>query len=374
MDELGIPKEDIISLLKKAKELDLKYEDGMILGSMCTSPHDFSREVFSMFMESNLGDAGLFSGTKNLEGQVIASVADLLGMNSACGAVVTGGTEANILALWAARERVKKKRIILPETAHFSLYKACSLLGLEKVKALVDKDKCVDLGDVESKIDAGTCAIVGIAGTTEYGTIDDIKGLSEIAQAEEIDLHVDAAFGGFVLPFLKEMGYPVRFEPLKDLVSSVTVDPHKMGLVPIPCGCIAFRDSEIMRAIETKAPYLTKKEQYTIVGSRSGASAASAYALFKLLGREGYRKIVKECMENTIHLYNRLSEMEVPVRQPTMNILTFNINNRAFRSLTNKGWRLSTTLEGETRVIIMPHVLKSHLDRFLSDLKDILRK
>jgi tyrosine decarboxylase/aspartate 1-decarboxylase len=368
MDEYGIAREEILKLLREAQSKDLTYQEGRILGSMCTSPHEFGKEVFSRFIETNLGDAGLFKGTKELEEKVISSIANLHGLNQASGLVVTGGTEANILALWAARNTTKKKKVIVPETAHFSLDKACNLLGLEVIKARVDEGKCVDIGDVESKVDADTCALVGVAGTTEYGTVDDIRGLSKIAIDKGVCLHVDAAFGGFVLPFLKDLGYPVSFELPENGPDSITLDPHKMGLVPIPCGCIIFKDHKILESIGAKAPYLTQKKQHTIVGTRTGASAAAAFALFKLLGREGYREIVKECMENTLYLHKGVLELGFSARKPTMNILVFKSDDNTYGDLSKKGWQLSTTRDGEIRIIVMSHVTKTVIEEFLNDL------
>jgi tyrosine decarboxylase/aspartate 1-decarboxylase len=370
MDEKGYSKKEVLKRLEDAEKRDLSYRSGRILGSMCTSPHEFGKEVFSRFIETNLGDAGLFKGTKQLEKEVISLISNLQGLNNMKGFTVTGGTEANILALWGARDMSKKKEVIAAETAHFSIDKACNLLGLKLVRAKVDEDMRVDLEDVESRTGKDTCAIIGIAGTTEYGSVDDIKGLSKIATKRGIHFHVDAAFGGFVLPFLKDLGYSVDFEP-DEGVGSMTLDPHKMGLVPIPCGCLLVKDQQILDSIETKSPYLTKKIQHTLVGTRSGASAAAAYAVFKLLGKEGYRSVVKSCMENAIYLHDELLKLGLFVRKPTMNILVFGADNRVFEFLSKRGWQLSTTRQGEVRIIVMSHVTKNVIDEFLSDLKEI---
>jgi tyrosine decarboxylase/aspartate 1-decarboxylase len=371
MDEQGVPAGEVFKILKSAQMRDLEYSEGRILGSMCTHPNDLAKEVFSMFIETNLGDSGLFKGTKDLESRAIAQIAGLIGMEGALGNIVTGGTEANVLAMWAARNLKKKKKVILPETAHFSLDKACNLLGLEIVRAVVDEHKCTDINDVESKVDDETCAIVGIAGTTEYGTVDKLEELSRIARQEDVFFHVDAAFGGFVLPFLKDLGYSSGFNLGKVGVDSVTVDPHKMGFVPIPCGCILFRSESALDAISTNAPYLSQKKQHTLVGTRTGAAAAAAFAVFKFLGREGYRNAVKECMENTFFLYQGLSKLGVQVMKPTMNILVFKGEKNLYKGLLKRGWKLSKTRNGWMRIIVMPHVTKTRIEEFLIDVKAV---
>ncbi|MGL6298696.1 MAG: tyrosine decarboxylase MfnA, partial [Methanobacteriaceae archaeon] len=87
MDKKGKSKEEIFNQLLKLQSKDLKYSDGRILGSMCTSAHPIAKEVYLNFLDSNLGDYGLFKGTKDIEDRVIAEIAKLLNGNpkSICG-------------------------------------------------------------------------------------------------------------------------------------------------------------------------------------------------------------------------------------------------------------------------------------------------
>jgi tyrosine decarboxylase/aspartate 1-decarboxylase len=144
-----------------------------------------------------------------------------------------------------------------------------------------------------------------------------------------------------------------------------------MGFVPIPCGCIIFKEEVTLDFIETLTPYLSQKRQHTLLGTRTGASAASAFAVFKLLGREGYREIVRKCMENTLRLYKGVSELGFIVRKPTMNILVFRGEERTRGDLKKRGWQLSKTRDGEIRIIVMPHVTEAIVDEFLLDLRAV---
>ncbi len=374
MDEHGMPQSDVLELLRNARQKDLKYTEGRILGSMCTSPHEFGKHAYNMFLETNLGDAGLFPGTKTLEKAAVSMMAGLLKTQSSEGVILSGGTEANIIALWAARNLTGKKKIIVPETAHFSFDKACNILGLTLVKAAVDRDKRVDVHAVEDLIDEETCAIVGIAGSTEYGTVDDLGALARLTDETGVYLHIDAAFGGFVLPFLEELGYEMRFDTGLSGIASITIDPHKMGLVPIPCGCILFRDASFLKAVEVSAPYLTQKTQQTLLGTRTGAAAAAAYAVFKIMGRAGYRLIVKQCMENTMTLHDSIKKLGYDTMKPTMNILVFKGSGSLYETLTEKGWRLSKTRNGEIRIVVMPHVSAESINAFLQDLSALTKR
>ena len=134
--------------------------------------------------------------------------------------------------------------------------------------------------------------------------------------------HVDAAFGGLVIPFLPKA--PADFDFSLPAVNSMTVDPHKMGMAAIPAGGIIFRDNKTLDYLKTETPYLTDHYQYTFAGTRTGASAASAWAVFKRLGMEGFRKIVGECMDNTEFLANGLKKAGFElVAEPTLNIVAF---------------------------------------------------
>jgi tyrosine decarboxylase/aspartate 1-decarboxylase len=374
MQEKGISEEEILKRLSEARGRDWKYSDGKIMGSMCTSPHPFAKRVYEQFLDTNLGDAGLFKGTKGLEKEAVGMLGSLLGKSDATGFILTGGTEANIMALWIARNmnRRENKEIIVPETAHFSFEKAADILGLKLIKANV-KEHCVDASDVKAKVNDNTAAIVGIAGSTEYGAVDDIEALSKIAIKEDLFLHVDAAFGGLVIPFLKELCYESEeFDFSLEGVSSITVDPHKMGLAPVPGGCLLLRDESYLKYIEKSSPYLTEKRHYTLSGTRTGASAAAVYAILNLLGREGYQENVKKCMKLTMKLYEELKKLGLGVIKPTMNILVFGEENQdaISEALAQKGWNVSRTTKGEIRLVIMPHVTDEHVNEFISDLKE----
>jgi tyrosine decarboxylase/aspartate 1-decarboxylase len=373
MEEKGKSTREILKRLSLAGGQDWKYSDGKILGSMCTSPHPFAKQVYEQFLDTNLGDAGLFPGTKELEKEAVSMLGSLLGKADASGFILTGGTEANMMALWIARnmKRVRNPEVIVPETAHFSFEKASDILGLKLVKAKV-KEHCVDAGDVESKVNENTVAIVGIAGSTEYGAMDDVEALSKITLSNDVFLHVDAAFGGLVIPFLMELGYETKeFGFSLKGVSSITVDPHKMGLAPIPGGCLLLRDESCLKYIEKRSPYLTEKRHYTLSGTRTGASAAAVYAVLSHLGREGYRKNVEKCMNLTMALYKQLKKRGIVVIKPTMNILVFEVENpeEVSKCLAEKGWNVSRTTKGEIRLVIMPHVSEESIAGFASDLK-----
>jgi len=384
MYEKGLPKNALFQKIKTRLQQDSTYRSGRILGSMCTEPHSFAKQVYMQFLEKNLGDPYLFPATAELEREVIQMFGSLLSNPNAYGYIVSGGTEANILALWTARNLAKRKKheVILSVSSHFSFDKAADLLGLKLIKIELNNRFQVDIKAVEETITSNTVAIVGNAGTTDLGVVDPIPELSKIALANDIYLHIDAAFGGFVLPFLKNLGLPApAFDFRFPGVHSITIDPHKMGLAPIPAGGILFRDTSIVEPIGMKVSYLAGGEANlaTLVGTRSGASSIAVWALLMHLGRAGYAAVVKRCMKLTWTLAEGVRQIDGVslVTQPTINIVGIKSDGLDVqliaRELRKKGWAISL-FPHHIRIVAMPHTKLSHVKAFLDDLREITKK
>lgn len=380
----SLPQKTVLKELELKLKKDFTFTSGKILGSMCSEPHPIARRVYVRYLEKNLGDSGLFPGVTELEKEIVQMLGTLLSNPAATGHIVTGGTEANTLALWAAKRLSKKKNgeVIIPVSAHCSFDKAADILGLKIVKVGLNSKFQVDVAAVKKRLNPNTIAIVGVAGTTGLGVVDPIKELSEIALKNNLYLHVDAAFGGFVLPFLRELSYSVPdFDFTLPGVCSITIDPHKMGLAPIPAGGILFRNEEIKKAVAWKVPYLAggETEQATLVGTRSGASVIAVWALLRHLGVEDYRRIINRCMRLTWKLVDEIKGIEglEIVTEPVMNVVglkskVFDIRKVA-HELRIKGWAISL-FPGHIRVVVMPHIRWGHIEHFIKDLKEIAKK
>ncbi|WP_297519642.1 tyrosine decarboxylase MfnA [Thermococcus sp.] len=376
----GAEEEEVLKELRRKTADDLTFDSGRILGSMCTHPHPFAVKIIEEFIDRNLGDPGLHVGSQRVEKEAVDMLANLLGLEKGYGHIVSGGTEANILAVRAFRNLadVEEPELILPRSAHFSFIKAGEMLGVKLVWAELKEDYSVNVKDVENKITDNTIGIVGIAGTTGLGVVDDIPALSDLALDYGLPLHVDAAFGGFVIPFAKALGYEIPdFDFRLKGVKSVTIDPHKMGMVPIPAGGIIFRERRYMDVISVLAPYLAGGRiwQATITGTRPGANALAVWAMIKHLGFEGYKEIVRKAMELSRWFAGELKKMPGVrlIREPVLNIISFSTENleTVEGELKKRGWGISAH-RGYIRIVIMPHVKREHLEGFLGDLKEIL--
>ena len=384
MNEKPLSHDEIFNQLDKFQAMDCKYSDGRILGSMCTEAHPIAKEAFFKFIDSNLGDPGLFKGTKLIEDEVLKMIGSILSIENPAGHMVTGGTEANIMAIRSARNiardnnRIKDGELIVPKSAHFSFKKAADMLNLKLIRVDLDENYRINPKLVEENINDNTVAIVGIAGTTELGMIDPIEDLSEIAVKNDIHLHVDAAFGGFSIPFLTEKGYDLpRFDFSVEGVRSITVDPHKMGLSPIPSGGILFRDQSYLDAMSVDSPYLTIKNQSTIVGTRLGAASAATYAVMKFLGKEGYTSYAEIALEKTHFLADNLKRLGYDlIVEPKLNIVAFNHPKLETEELAGlleeRNWKIScSSYPKAIRVILMNHIKKEHLIELIGDLEEI---
>jgi tyrosine decarboxylase/aspartate 1-decarboxylase len=360
----GLAEEELFSFFNRVKKTDLDHR--YILSSMCTLPHPVAIRAHNLFMETNLGDPGLFPGTASLERLLIERIGTLFHLPSAGGYATSGGTESNIQALRLAKEQRKEitaPNVVVPESAHFSFRKACDILCLEMRTVTLDRTLRMDAADAESKIDDNTICLVGIAGTTEYGVVDPIADLAVIAAERGIAFHVDAAFGGMVIPFLPA---PIPFDFALPGVTSIAVDPHKMGLSTIPCGCLLTRDPHQLNILNIDTPYLTVKQEFTLAGTRPGAPIAAALAVLDHLGMAGMREVVAACMENTARLIGGMEAIGIDrAADPDVNVATF------VCSKTPSRWKVSWTRRGHLRIVCMPHVRRDQIEEFLQDIGEI---
>ena len=370
----------ILAELQDYRNKDFTFSSGHILGSMCTQPHFIAKAVYMNFLETNLGDPGLFPGTKEIETKLISFISNLLNApKTAAGLIGSGGTESNITAIWLAKNLTRKKEVIIPENAHFSFEKIASIMDIKLITIPLTKDYHLDISDVRKNIKKDTAAVIGIAGSTELGSIDPIPDLSEICRDENIFLHVDAAFGGFIIPFLKELNYDIPdFDFSLKGVSSVSVDAHKMGCSVIPLGALIVKEKKWLEEISVKTPYISSEKQAGILATRSGGPVASAYAVTKYLGREGYKNLVKQCMDTTKYTEKKINGIGLSlIVKPTMNVLGVKLKNpsKVVQKLTELGWKVNNMDRlSSIRIVLMPHITKEIIDNFIPDLEKVCKE
>ncbi|MHA1672034.1 MAG: aminotransferase class V-fold PLP-dependent enzyme, partial [Promethearchaeota archaeon] len=239
----------------------------------------------------------------------------------------------------------------------------------------------------ETLIDDNTIALVGIAGTSALGLVDPIDHMAKLARKYHKFLHVDGAFGGFVLPFLEKLGmkYPLYDFRLPE-VSTFSVDPHKMGMNINPSGLFLARNSgldEVHGGFQI--PYLAGggHQTFNILGTRPGAPVIAFWGLIQYMGFQGFSQIIENSWNLTLLLQEYLSgipQLKV-VSPPQMNVLGFQFSNprqnstrKLNQKLRDRGWYLGHFEQWDLlRFVMMPHVTGEHLSAFIGDLKQILR-
>ncbi len=240
-----------------------------------------------------------------IEQHVIAALADLAGYGAGAGGVMTsGGTESNLMGLLLAREsRPGRTRILCSAGAHFSIQRNAGLLGLGEdavVAVPVDAAHRMDLAATRELIGPDVAAVVATAGTTDFGAIDPLPRLADLAAEHGAWFHVDAAYGGGAL-------FSDRLAPLLtglDRADSVSLDLHKLGWQPVPAGVFLTRDAASFGPLARQVAYLNPADDeqagypsllgYSLRTTRR-ADAFKIAVTLQALGRDGLGELVDAC-------------------------------------------------------------------------------
>lgn len=336
-----------------------------VLSSMCTRPAPAAQRAATEFLATNPGDPETFESVAALERAVVSKLGAVVDLETPAGYVTAGGTEANVQALRAARNLAStdSPNVVAPESAHFSLRKAASILDVELRETPTDPDHRADPTAVAAAADEDTVMVFGVAGSTEYGRVDPIPALAAVAEDVDALCHVDAAFGGFLLPFT-DAEWSFADAP----IDTLTIDPHKAGRAAVPAGGFLARDGAILDALAVDTPYLASESQVSLGGTRSGAGVASAHAALEALWPEGYRAAFERTMGLAEWFAGALLDRGFEVADPTLPIVTWEPEPGQFDALRETGWKIARTRDGAIRVVVMPHVTRSMLESFLEDL------
>jgi len=369
---------EIVSKLKDLYSRTPKHFDGSILGSMTTWPHPIGVYAYQLFIHVNGNDPVVFPIVQELEKDLLATIGSLYG--SRHGLFTSGGTESNILALFVARRvsRSKSNVVVAPSTVHASIDKACQLMGLRLIKIPVNPLSSVDPDVLEKHVrEHNPFAVVVTAGTTESGVVDKVKEVSEVASKHDVYLHVDAAFGGLLIPFLYKHGIVDTDLFFYPGVSSISVDLHKNGRAPIPSSLLFFKDEAYVDKACFEMNYLPSGVNCGLLGTRPGASLVASWAVVKAIGLEGYEKQALAQQEIALHLFNELHSREyIEVFKPVLPIVVWRSRLYNYidmiKKLFNEGIFLykSPSLQA-ARAVIMPHVTREHVDALLKALDKI---
>ena len=356
---------------------DHSYAGGSIFNSICSAPLPLGEEVLAESLHKNLGDDRLFPGPREAERRVTAMLADLLGCPAAQGCLVSGGTEANLLAMSLAVEEWRRcggdgrPEILAPETVHFSFDKIARLLDARLVRTGLDARLRGDLRQLARHAGPCTAALVVSAGASETGAVDDVEAAAEIAGKHGLHLHVDAATGGFLIPFAGPEHYRgPRIDFAVPAVRSITLDPHKYGYAPIPAGYLLVRRAEDFARLRVPSYYAGTHDHHTLLGTRPGGAALAVYAVLRHLGRAGYAALVAELFARRAHLLRLLAEHGFTLAAPPdLTVVAVQVADveGMVRDLAAQGIIVSASRRFDfLRIVVQRHLGERDLERLVA--------
>ena len=331
----------------------------------------------------------VFAGTQGIEVELLTLCAEqILGAEprSWDGYVSSGGTESNIHALWAYRNALCSPQgassnqicVIHSEDAHYSIIKAANLLCLDRAEIPVTgPQRQMDLDALKQKIserrEQGTTAFIVVLtmGTTMFGTVDEPAPILSVLDAHKqpYRVHVDAAFGGFIYPFINANN-PLNFNEAR--IGSFTLDGHKMLGAPYGTGIFLARRGILDHVVTQDASYVEGLDR-TLIGSRSGANAIAMWMILRAYGSEGGREYLRGRIDITDHLCAGLESRNIHyVREPAMNIVAIAAGDIP-ADLAAHHYLVPDTHQDSPswwKIVVMDHVDIAAVERFLHDLPD----
>jgi sphinganine-1-phosphate aldolase len=374
------------------KDNDISWKSGKMFGYVFYPGEEYAEilgRIYSEFLYENTLNPMAFVSLRKMENETVSMVADLLhGDENVVGNMTTGGTESIMLAMKAARDRAislnpsVKPEVIVPVSAHPAFEKAAHYLSIKLVKAPLREDKRVDVQSIPDLITENTIMLVGSAPCFPHGVIDPIEELATIARSNHLLLHVDACMGGFMLPFVKHLGYPVpEFDFKVPGVTSISADNHKYGYANKGASVILYRNHEIRRHqffVTTDWPGGIFASA-TFMGTKCGGAIATAWAMIHILGFEGYRDIAAKVMETTQKIKDAVNNIEglKIVGNPDMSLIAitsdyldvFDIGDE----MSKKGWLLDRLQFPNSLHMTISKIHIGCEDDLINDLKSAVK-
>jgi len=348
-----------------------------------------SQEYQAAFQYASTLNPSAFPSLRRFEKEIIGMTTGLMhGGSQVSGSISTGGTESIFLALKVARDMATETgekeapfEVILPATSHPAFLKACHYLSMKAVLIPADESGRANPRAMQDAITSHTILMAASAPCFPYGVVDPVKRLGEIALKHHLLLHVDACMGGFMLPFMEELGYAVpRFDFRVPGVTSISLDAHKYGYAPKGTSIILYKNRKLRR----KQFFIHTEwsggifASTTFMGTKSGGPLAGCWAIMNHLGRKGYREIAKEVMETTHRIRTGIAGFDSldVIGNPDMSLLAFTSKSGDIFNigdgLSKKGWHLDRLQFPDALHLTITRLNIGMEEEFLQDLADLL--
>lgn len=346
------------------------------------------------FAMANALSPSAFPSLATMEREVVAMSLDLLhgDPKTSGGTMASGGTESIILAMKAHRDRARATGqvakdatagIVAPTTIHPAHVKAAELLGMSITLVDLGDDLRADPDAIAAAVGKDTAVLAGSAPCFPYGVVDPIEELGAIALQRGIGLHVDACLGGFVLPFLEDLGHDIPpFDFRTPGVTSMSTDLHKYAFGPKGTSTILYADRTLRRHqftadIGWPGGILASP---TLLGTRSGGAIAGAWAALRHQGRAGYQRIFTGVMDATRRLQEGIvaaGPFQV-LAEPVMSVFAFGSDELAIFDVADhlgtRGWSVDRQQDPDCLHLIVNPTHVPVVDEFLADLGEAARQ
>nr|WP_296065852.1 aminotransferase class V-fold PLP-dependent enzyme [uncultured Actinoplanes sp.] len=321
LPEKGVPGEQILAELRELRAADLPTHGGRLFAYVYDPAveglDELAREAHAISAHVNGLDPTAFPSLLAMENALVGAAARLLGGGpGTVGSVTSGGTESLILTVKAARDSrpdLTDPRLVVPSTAHAAFAKAAHYLRVALDVVPVGDDLRADPEAMAAAIRPDTVLVAASAPSYAHGVVDPIPQLAATAAERGVRFHVDACFGGWLLPYLRRLGADL---PAFDLsvpgVTSISVDLHKYAYAPKGVSLLLHRDEELrLRQYFAYADW----PGYTMINSiisstRSGGPIASALATLRSIGDAGYLDLARRTRDAVAELASAVSATE----------------------------------------------------------------
>jgi glutamate/tyrosine decarboxylase-like PLP-dependent enzyme len=322
---LGDAASDILQQVATRLHDNYPYAHPLYAGQMLKPPHPIARAAYALAMSVNPNNHALDGGRASsaMEIEAVAALAKMFRLPQHLGHLTSGGTFANLEALWVAgqlghTEDGTPMAIAASDQAHYTHSRISGVLGLPFISIPSDGNGRMNLEVLESILRTGIIATVVVTlGTTAIGSVDPLDQIVALQQKYKFRIHVDAAYGGyFTLAANLSPQTRATFDAIPH-ADSIVIDPHKHGLQPYGCGCILFRDPSVGRLYKHNSPYtyFSSKDlhlgEISLECSRAGASAVALWATQQLLPYTpggAFAQGLESCRAAALKLHQHLSE------------------------------------------------------------------
>jgi glutamate/tyrosine decarboxylase-like PLP-dependent enzyme len=306
----GLPTDEILRVLTEKKQRDVRWQNGRTFGMVYDAgpeAHEAVEAAALLYLHDNALNTNAFPSLGEIQSEVVGITADLLhGSPDAAGFLTSGGTESILMAVWAAVQRAQAERgvdepeIVLPVSAHAAFHKAAHYFGVTVRKVPVDDGYRADVDAASELVNERTALVVGSAPQYPQGVVDPIPELAGLALEVGASFHTDACMGGFVLPFMEQLGFDVKpWDFRVEGVTTISADIHKLGYAPKGASVILHRDKQLRRYQTFVFDdwlggfYASPNMQ----GTRAALPMAAAWAVLHHLGIEGYQRLTRTTIE-----------------------------------------------------------------------------